>query len=277
MSTETVIVDTTKSNPQPTLEEQAREMGIDTSNLDETAQSQTADERPSWLPEKFKTAEDMANAYAELEKKFSSREEGTTEAEPKVDDDSPPKVDEQNTNDEQSDTDKAKEAVEKAGLDFDELSNKYWEKGSLEDGDYETLAEAGIPKNMVDQFIAGQQALVQLERQEAFNVVGGESNYESMVKWAATNLTDKEIAAYDRAVNGSDKDARLMAVKGLAARYNTSVGSEPTRELGGQSRSSLDKYESIAQLQEDMRDKRYGKDHAFTRKVEQKLARSDIF
>ena len=31
-------------------------------------------ERPAWLPEKFKTAEDMANSYSQLESKISQKE-----------------------------------------------------------------------------------------------------------------------------------------------------------------------------------------------------------
>ena len=32
-------------------------------------------ERPAWLPEKFKSAEDMANSYSQLEGKLSQKEE----------------------------------------------------------------------------------------------------------------------------------------------------------------------------------------------------------
>ena len=32
-------------------------------------------ERPAWLPEKFKTAEDMANSYSQLESKISQKED----------------------------------------------------------------------------------------------------------------------------------------------------------------------------------------------------------
>ena len=35
-------------------------------------EAQDNQDRPEWLPEKFKSAEDMAKSYTELEKKFSS-------------------------------------------------------------------------------------------------------------------------------------------------------------------------------------------------------------
>ena len=41
----------------------------------EAVQTETAVERPEWLPEKFNTAEDLANAYSSLEGKLGQKEE----------------------------------------------------------------------------------------------------------------------------------------------------------------------------------------------------------
>ena len=44
-----------------------------TASTAESTTSQPQDgERPSWLPEKFTSGEDLAKAYSELEKQFSS-------------------------------------------------------------------------------------------------------------------------------------------------------------------------------------------------------------
>ena len=69
------------------------------------------DERPEWLPEKFKTPEDMAKSYAELEKKMS----GGKEPEAPATEDTPAEIP---TNDD------AKEAATNAGLDFDALQTE---------------------------------------------------------------------------------------------------------------------------------------------------------
>ena len=50
---------TTTSESAPTEEQSVESMG----------------ERPAWLPEKFKSAEDMANSYSQLEGKLSQKEE----------------------------------------------------------------------------------------------------------------------------------------------------------------------------------------------------------
>ena len=41
----------------------------------EAVQTETAVERPEWLPEKFGSAEDLANAYSSLESKLGQKEE----------------------------------------------------------------------------------------------------------------------------------------------------------------------------------------------------------
>lgn len=270
--TDSVVINSTPKGPS--LEETAKEMGIDANALDESAEGQSAPERPGWLPEKFKSPEDMANAYSELEKKLGSPKEEAPSTDDVSDEEAPKDEDKQ----EQTTEDQAREAVENAGLNFDELSAKYWEKGSIEEADYAKLEKAGIPRHMVDQFAEGQKAVVALERQEAVNLVGGEDSYTEMVQWASRTLTDKEVEIYDKAVNGNDKNARHMAIKGLEARFKSSAGYEPSRTVGGQGgKGGQEVYGSIAELQEDMRDPRYKKDSAFIRKVEAKLARSNIF
>jgi len=270
-----VSIDTSKDVAQPTLEEEAAKYD----NLDAST-----DDRPEWLPEKFKSPEDMAKAYSELERKLGSRNtaqeidvEQTLE-EPEgqnVDDAS-----EGEDNSEETETveQKARQVTEKAGLNFDDLSSSYWENGELSDSQYKQLEEAGIPKSLVDQFISGQEAIIASTRQAVFTTVGGEDNYNAMTAWAADNLSEDEISAYNGAVNGGHTASAMMAVKGLKARFDAEVGFEPTREVRGQTaKAGASVYRSVAELEKDMGDPRYKEDAAFRRDVERKLGRSDIF
>jgi hypothetical protein len=173
---------------------------------------------------------------------------------------------------------KARQVTKEAGLDFDNLSESYWETGSLSDDQYASLEKAGIPKAVVDQFIAGQEALISATRQTVFNSVGGEPNYVAMTEWAAENLSGDEIAAYNKAVNSGDPASSMMAVKGLKARYDATVGFEPKREVRGETaKTGSTVYRSISEMERDMADPRYKTDPAFRRDVERKLERSDIF
>ncbi|MCW2286638.1 DNA/RNA endonuclease YhcR with UshA esterase domain [Rhodoblastus acidophilus] len=260
---ETVTIQNTTT--EPTLEETAKAMGIDPANVDDTAQSQSApqSERPAWLPEKFKSVEELAASYAELESKLGKTSELPSESTEKEQGEPEPTVE---------------EVVENAGLNFDDMAARYWEKGELPAEDYEALEKANIPRSLVDQFIEGQKAVVEAQRQTVFSTVGGEAKYNDMLTWAAQNYTKAEVEAFNKAVNGPDMNATLLAVKGLQARYTANYGVEPSNVVEGKTpRGDNTRYESIAQLQKDMGDPRYQKDPAFRAKVEAKLARSDIF
>jgi hypothetical protein len=266
-----VSIDTSKDVPQPTLEEEAAKYDNISSDESSSEDRPEADSRPEWLPEKFKSPEDLAKAYGELEKKLSSRQK----------EEAPPEKEESNveeTKEVSEAEDNAREATKAAGLDFDELSAVYWENGQLDETHYETLEKAGIPKALVDQFIAGQEAVLEATRQTVFNTVGGEDRYNSMTEWASENFSKDEIRAYNNAVNGTDRTASMMAVQGLKARFEAEVGYEPKREVRGErATASASTYRSVAELQSDMADPRYSKDPAFRKDVERKLGRSDIF
>jgi hypothetical protein len=259
----TVSMDTSKDVAEPTLEESA-------AKIDEQFPPPVED-RPEWLPEKFKSAEDLAKAYSELEKKLGSKKplDAPVEEKAKADDEAEPKTTEVE--------DQAREAVENAGLNFDEMSNRYWESGELPEADYKALEKAGIPKQLVDQFIAGQEAMLNATRQSVFSTVGGEEAYFNMTDWAADNMSKEEVLAYNKAVNSGDMNMAMMAVKGLQARFSAEVGYEPQRQVtGGNAKSTDAVYRSLAELQKDMADPRYQKDPAFRKDVENKLSRSDI-
>lgn len=271
----TLTVDTPE-NTGPSLEDTAREMGIDLNNIDETAEAQPAPEAKEKILGKFESVDALAEAYKALEKKLGSK--GTEKSETPAGDPSEGQetASEEQEVEEQSDTDAAKEAAENAGLNFEELSQKYWAKGDIDPEDYEALEKSGIPKAIVDQFIRGQEALYQAAEAAVFKDVGGEDNYKSMIAWAKQNLPKEEITAYDRAVTSGNMDTVRMAVRGLHARFQADVGYEPSRRVTGDRVVVADRFESWAQVTAAMSDKRYGKDPAYTNAVAQKLGRSDL-
>jgi hypothetical protein len=264
-----VSIDTNKDVAHPTLEEEAAKLDAGTT----AATGDTSKDRPAWLPEKFKSEEDFAKAYTELEKKLGGKSD--TETEPKDDEE----LVEKPAGDQTEARKVADEAATKAGLDLNELSASYWENGSLSDDQYAKLEKAGYPKTLVDQFTAGQQAILDQRSASVYAEVGGEDSYGEMLEWAGDNLDSKQIAAFNKTVNGTDMSAIMLAVKGLKAQYDGSVGFEPSTAVQGHTsaRTGAAKYDSIAQMEKDMSDPRYGSDPAFRKSVEDKLSRSSIF
>jgi len=213
----------------------------------------TEEESPDWLPEKFKSPEELAKAYSELEKKL-----GETPVDKREELD-------------------AEEAAPPTEINYEEMASEYWSEGSLSDTRYKELEDMGIPKQIVDGYLAGQQAILNSVQGSVFNEVGGEAQYQEMMSWAKDNLSESEVAIYDQSVNTNDLDQTLYAVKGLHARYTSEHGAEPKLIQGDNAPVSSGAYASAAEVKRDMADPRYSKDPAFRKKVENKLSKSNVF
>ena len=89
MSTDRVEVNP-DATPNPSIEEQAKQQtvnatsendtNVEVSSVDNTNKS-TDETRPSWLPEKFANAEELAKAYGALETKLSEQNQEPSQQE----------------------------------------------------------------------------------------------------------------------------------------------------------------------------------------------------
>lgn len=222
------------------------------------------EERPDWLPEKFKNVEQMAEAYNHLEKKLGS---GESEAGEEAAEEAPPVAAEEGD---------VREVVEQAGVDFDSLQGEYNETGGLSEDAYKKLADAGFSQDLVDSWIQGQEALMTDYQSAVYESVGGEESYQQMTSWAADNLSQSEIAAFDRAVDSGDIDMVKLAVTGLQTKYQAAEGTDPSLIEGQSSNSSGGTYSSWAEVTSAMRDPRYKSDPAYRQSVTSKLERSNV-
>lgn len=257
MSTEKQEISLDQSNIS--LEEQAKlqtetqavvandETRVEVSEADNTSKS-TDDVRPNWLPEKFKSAEEMAKAYSELEKKQSSE----TADEPNM---------QQMRADAEANT-------------MDKFYSEYQDKGELSDNSYEELNKLGLDKSLVDNYIAGQEAIANTEVQQVHNVVGGSENYQKVIDYASQNLSDAEQNAFNETLETGSIDQVKFAVQGIASRAGINA-QQPQSMINGDSiETSSDTFESSAQVIDAMNDPRYAKDPAYRKLVEEKIARS---
>ena len=222
-------------------------------------------ERPDWLPDKFKSPEDLVESYRQLEQRLGrqgQQEPGETELPDEY-------------QDAEQGLQEAEQVVENAGLDFQVLADEYAENGELSAEAYEALSESGIPQQIVDQFIEGQEAKVQLMQSQAYNLVGGERQYNEMVNWASNNLSEQEIEAFNNNLSTQDAAQVNFAIKGLYTQYAMSQGVAPNL-VQGQGQARPGGFQSVAQLKEAMKDTRYKSDPAYRNEVMQKLSVSNI-
>jgi len=232
----------------------------------EVKNNPNAEQRPDWLPEKFKSAEQMAEAYASLESKLGSNEqtqETTEETTPEVT--------------REAEASEVKQVLDKAGVDFNALQSEYTEQGEVSADSYAKLEEAGFSKDLVDSYIKGQESLNASYEKAVYDTAGGQEAYGELIQWAGDNLQQGEITAFDKAVSSGDVDMVKMAVSGLQTKYQAAEGTDPTLLSEGQSSNSTGGvFNSWAEVTAAMNDTRYESDVAYRQKISAKLGRSQL-
>ena len=108
------------------------------------------------------------------------------------------------------------------------------------------------------------------------NACGGEANYNRVIDWAANNLTDNAIDAFDSVVDSGNTMAIQIAFQGLQAEYNDANGYEGRMLQGRAASSAGETFRSQAELVSAMGDPRYDTDEAYRDDVLRKLDNSDL-
>ena len=216
------------------------------------ADNTTEPQRPDWLPEKFKSAEDMAKSYQELEARLGNQNQ--EQATPTQNENPQPGM-------------------------FSESELQKYGNELLENGEFgeTTIAEfekKGLSRDVIQDFQAGKKAQQELLRRDVVDSVGGQDEYTKMSNWAKANLSETELDTFNRNV-GLDKDQSMFAVQALHARYRNANGVAPKLAKAG-GRPGASGFQSWAQVSKAMGDERYKSDPAYRQKVESLLANSNL-
>ena len=226
----------------------------------EEPQVEETQERPEWLPEKFKSAEDMAQAYASLEKRMGQGTE-EVEVEQQTNEEEQPQQEDEST----EEASNYNEAVVKASQEF------FANDGKLSEDTYKKLEGIGLPRDIVDSYAAGQQALLQAEEAQIKGVAG--NDYDAMTEWANEQLPQEEIDTFDEAVTSGTVQQAKLAVQGLYARFQNANGAKPQLVQGAVSGSSTMPYQSMQELARAQADPRYKSgDKAYHNEVDRRLS-----
>ena len=214
------------------------------------------DERPEWLPEKFSSPKELAQAYKQLEQQFHSTNEESIQSReqerfqkeevPQILKTSPSQV---------------HQLLDEKGLDFNVFQEEYNNTGTLSQEAVKALSDHGISEEVVSTWIQGQEAMAEQAVDHLYQQAGGEENYNLMMEWATDNLQPWEIEAYNKQVENLDANTNF-AVLGLLARYQNSEGVPPNLLSGEVTGDIAPRFESLAELTSAMGDPKYEKDPA---------------
>ena len=255
---------------------------------------------------KFKTVEDMARSYKELEGKLGSIEqtrEETTESEvsESTEDVGVPEgyeeyyledgtVNQESVVENYGET--LSEIFKENNIDPFKISAEFHKnEGEIPEDMYQSLLDAGLSKNAVDTYLTGRAAEMgyvdgeegaagELPTQEVKDIresIGGDEAYGKMVSWALENLPKDEIKGFNDATNTMTGPQLKMMVQGLYTQYQNAMGVEPNLVTGRPASSGPVPFQTGAEVTAAMGDPRYNKDAAYTQNVHARLQNSSVF
>ena len=218
---------------------------------------------------KFENAEELENAYLELQRKLGS-------------DDDDDEVEDTTLDEDEVEYDEATVA----GIEtIQDASDEYYEnEGNLSAETMERFGQMDA-RDLVEAFMAIQENtdpaesypdLSEAEMNTVYNSVGGEAEYEKLTSWAADNMDDRALEAFNTVVDQGNPTAIQLAVAGMKAEYDNTEGYEGRMLTGKAAQNSRDGFRSQAEVVQAMSDPRYDKDPAYRQDLYDKLERSNV-
>ena len=218
---------------------------------------------------KYQSAEELEEAYLNLQKKLGSQDEDDEVEDTTLDEDEYPENVAEGVD---LITTASEEYFENDGQISQETMQKFTEMSSSE------LVEAYMAiRERNPDVDAGTSSpdLTDAEMNQVYNSAGGEAEYGRLTSWAAKNLSETKLDAFNDMIDRGNATAIQIAVSGLRAEYEAQEGYEG-RMLTGKSARGADAFRSQAEVVQAMSDPRYDRDEAYRQDVYDKLERSDI-
>lgn len=169
---------------------------------------------------------------------------------------------------------KSSEDLEKAYLELQSKLGAQEKSEEVVEESADEPAEEAEPAEQTSEDNSPQ--LTQEDVDYLQGMAGGKEGYESMLKWAAGSLEQKEIDMYDAVMERGDPNSVYFAVQALVARYNDATGTDGKLLTGKGSADKQTGYRSQAELVQAMSDPRYETDPAYRNDVIQRLEQSDL-
>ena len=228
-------------------------------------------EQEQLLAGKYRSTEDLEAAYLSLQKKLGQEEPDYEESDEGY-------AEEEGSDEEISDDAPAVSLINEASEEY------YANDGTLSEETIEKFSEMSST-DLVNAYLEIQaknpQASQGVEMSEGQvnsvqNAAGGEANYNRVIEWAANNLPNNQIDAFDSVVDSGNPAAIGIAFQGLQRQYDEANGYEGRMLQGKPAGGKGDIYRSQAELVAAMSDPRYDSDPAYRADVVDKLNQSDL-
>lgn len=199
---------------------------------------------------KFQTAEDLAKAYNELERKLGQQAQPQPQPQPQP-------------------------------VDLNAALAPYYKEvqtsGTLSPESVARISEStGLPASMVDLHVRGVTALRQQVHSQLHEAVGGQEQFQTLVDWAKQNQASAVSAINDQ-LSRADVEAAKVALMGLKTMYEQSNPTQITPSGGMRPQDpKVQPFEDWSEVTQAMADDRYARDRAYRKEVEDRMAVSQL-
>ena len=216
---------------------------------------------------KFENAEELENAYLELQRKLGSGDDEDSE-EAYLDED---EYDEGTSAGMELITGASEEYYANEGRLSAETMEEFKEMSSND----LVNAYIAIQENNPNQGGGYSPDLTDAEMNQVYNSAGGEAEYNRLTSWAADNVPESKLDAFNSIIDKGNATAIQIAVSGLRSEYEAQEGYEG-RMLQGKAARAANGFRSQAEVVQAMSDPRYDTDPAYRQDVYDKLEISNV-
>ena len=267
--------------------------------VEQIQQESQVDEDAQQVLEKFKSTEDLAKSYAELQRKFTQNQQQKPETQEKA---------EESTTDEinwpesiENYTFEVGEkfygtevatALQNAEVNPVEMCEKFYAGEDVSNYVSDIVEKGGLPRDLVERYLEGsrvraglnlesaQKVMTDAEEQQIKDELGGDAAFNQIADWAGKNLNPETLKAYNETIDGGNPDSIRWAVRSLQIEMaNPNAVIEP-KLIGGGDVPSQTTFTSQQQVLDalsktnDKGQKIYDLDGTYRDSVKEMLARS---
>ena len=267
--------------------------------VEQIQQESQVDEDAQQVLSKFKSTEDLAKSYAELQRKFTQNQQQKPETQEKA---------EESTSDEinwpesiENYTFEVGEkfygtevatALQNAEVNPVEMCEKFYAGEDVSSYVNDIVDKGGLPRDLVERYLEGSRVRAGLKRESAQKVMtdaeeqqikdelGGDAAFNQIADWAGKNLNAETLKAYNDTIDTGNPDAIRWAVRSLQIEMaNPNAVVEP-KLIGGGDVPSQTTFTSKQQVLDalsktnDKGQKIYDLDGTYRDSVKEMLARS---
>jgi len=228
------------------------------------------------MPDKFKgkSAEEIARAYAELEKMRNKQPNKEDPASEDPADDSAfvnPMLDEG----------RPEGSKDVPGEAFVQFIEEYDSNGGLSEASYAKLQELGYNKAFVDEKIEYINYKRDKEVETVLTPYGGREEFKKVSAWASANFSEQQLENINIQLASGNKQTQDAVLSSLFMGYKQSVTTatppqDVTLHTNQPQSVRVEGYATKSEYLKDAKDPRYDKDPGYRKQVEKKMLKTDM-